>query len=219
MLVYRPELDRWESPFTLQGVSDKNCHVLFCLSSGLNKFHSTVVKRYYPPEQTAEESLCDGYEKSDSNITQQNVATYNETAKDQQQATTLTAYIENDESTLKMLKKRAVKQSRDGEKYAHSRQKGFFGLINRGDFTAMQEANWAGHRLYRARFVDEVETKEHLSRLKNRGWSSWNSTPKQVWSLMHLPSNEHGSNINSSSLQVMGQSGFSSATFLRPIHN
>lgn len=95
MLVYRPELDLCDGPLRLQEVSDENCYVLLPAPSGLSKFRSTAVNRFWPTKKTAEEPCHEGYEENDNNIIQQTADPEDESANDQQQVASLTASIEN----------------------------------------------------------------------------------------------------------------------------
>lgn len=47
VLVYRPEIDKWNGPFALLDMQGEACTIL--LPSGPTQFRSTVVKRYLSP--------------------------------------------------------------------------------------------------------------------------------------------------------------------------
>lgn len=50
VLVYRPEKDLWDGPYTLFDVQGETCTVLLPPPSGPSNFWSTVVKRFIPDE-------------------------------------------------------------------------------------------------------------------------------------------------------------------------
>lgn len=156
VLVYRPEIDKWDGPFSLLDIQGETCTVLLPPPSGPKQFRTTVVKRFIPDDKTTV-TTNDEPNPTPLHPTQvQPVGT--------SQANTMT--IESNRETratkedLKELVAFAAKmvpQSKDNEKYAASRKKEIDGLLNRGVFIPATVKDAHGHRIYKSRFIDYVK--------------------------------------------------------------
>lgn len=59
-LVYRPEKDRWEVPYSILDMDDEYCTLLLPPPSGPSKFRTTVFKRYFPERQNLTDETNQG---------------------------------------------------------------------------------------------------------------------------------------------------------------
>ena len=145
VLVYRPYKDKLEGPQSLLDVSSEDVTVL--LPSGPTKFRSTVVK----PFLTAPNA-------QDRNPTPRDTPSMDTSAN-----STLfhvihghNDQIETSDAAL-MFTHHALQQSPDNTRFAQSRTVVFNGLVERGVFTLVPASDSEGHRIYGARFCDQVK--------------------------------------------------------------
>lgn len=156
VLVYRPELDKWDGPFMLLEIQGEACTVLLPPPSGPKQFRTTVVKRFIPDNKSTDNRNDEPTPPTLSSPQNQPV--------DASQALTMTIESKGETTTtwdeleeLPVFAAKMVPQSKDNVKYAASRKKKIDGLLNRGVFIPATVSDAHGHRIYKSRFVDYVK--------------------------------------------------------------
>lgn len=159
VLVYRPELDRWDGPWTLLDIQGETCTVLLPPPSGPTKFRTTVVKRFIPALDDNDVSAPEQRNQNEPKNTHRETETTAEP-----QALTITVQAKNrkellteERNELVSFSAKMVPQAKDHEKFAASRKREIDGLINRGVFVPATVADAKGQRIYGSRFVDFVK--------------------------------------------------------------
>lgn len=154
LLVYRPEKDMWEGPFTLLDIHGEVCTVLLPLPSVPSKFRTTIVKLH----------ILDG---------NTDIETQNSTPQPAAMAMTVKSTLNTSicDVTLDfrpdLFLARNNCQSPDNNTFADARRKEVDGLINRGVCAIAKWRDSNGLLIYRSRFVDTVKKEVTPEAFKN----------------------------------------------------
>lgn len=183
VLVYRPEKDIWEGPYTLLDMQGETCTVLLPPPSGPSNFRSTVVKRFIPdehPQNTEEDQQASNtntlaamiftiHSENDSedstptyvscltSIPRNSINSPNICSSGGKNSTILFSDGIISTKPPVVLSSSRIPQSSDDRKYAASRQKEIDGLFERGVFSISDKSKAEGLRIYGSRFVDHVK--------------------------------------------------------------
>ena len=162
VLVYRPELDKWEGPWPLLDIQGETCTVLLPPPSGPTPFRSTVVKRFISDDNGDNE--VPSTPQSSEAPSPSSLASESNDNTTAPQALTVTVQSQGENELLKeeleelvAYSAKMIPQSKDHKKYAASRKKEIDGLIDRGVFVPATVSDARGHRIYGTRFVDYVK--------------------------------------------------------------
>lgn len=142
VLVYRPEKDKWEGPYSLLEINGENIIVL--VAKGPTKFRSTVVKPYLTS-------------RTDDD---------NETVNQNPPGRTihLLSFRKTEHTDDKITTGQTNKNS--FQKFDVSRNTEFNGLIKRRVFSLVPESEANGFRIYGSRFVDRIKNEGNPSAYK-----------------------------------------------------
>lgn len=150
VLIYRPEKDKWEGPYSLLEINGED--VIALLPKGPTKFRSTVVKPFLSPTDTG--ANTGNYGTGDS----QNMSTViHLTATDQNT---------DDDDDISAYKTFIDEGQVIDKRFQISRTIEFNGLVERGVFRPVPESDAKGFRIYGSRFVDTVKNEGKPSAYK-----------------------------------------------------
>lgn len=153
VLVYRPEKDKWEGPYSLLELRGEDAIVLLPHPSGPTKFRTTVVKPYIVDNRQSHQDVDAGVNDGPApNVLQSTITDMETPIVSMDISLSGLDVIENP-----AVWKAVVMQSEDHDFFAAARTNEFNGLVDKGVFALVPESEAVGNRVYNSRFVDEVK--------------------------------------------------------------